>query len=84
MKISHSEETARKKWCPFVRRATQLADNSVSSNREWESEAGYDCIASDCMAWRWVETHIKDEGGDLTVMSGDTHGYCGLAGVPGS
>ena len=38
------------------------------------------CIASRCMAWRWVETNIKD--GEGTKVSGDTHGYCGLAGRP--
>lgn len=40
------------------------------------------CMVDRCMAWRWVETHIKDNAGDLTVLSGDTHGYCGLAGPP--
>jgi hypothetical protein len=40
------------------------------------------CISFSCMAWRWVETYIKDENGDLNVLSGDTHGICGLAGDP--
>lgn len=40
------------------------------------------CMGSKCMAWRFVETHIADENGDLTILSGDTHGYCGLAGKP--
>jgi hypothetical protein len=35
------------------------------------------------MAWRWVETHIPDPaGGPDLIKSGDTHGYCGLAGKP--
>jgi hypothetical protein len=38
------------------------------------------CAGSACMAWRWVETYTADDVGDLTVVSGDTHGYCGLAG----
>lgn len=38
------------------------------------------CVGSNCMAWRWVETNIADDDGNLTVKSGDTHGYCGLAG----
>lgn len=42
------------------------------------------CAGSECMAWRFVETHIKDAEGNLTVLSGDTHGYCGLAGKPWS
>lgn len=41
------------------------------------------CLGSRCMAWRWVETYIKNPAGtsDL-IRSGDTHGYCGLAGKP--
>ena len=42
------------------------------------------CIASQCMAWRWVRTHINnpdDPGGDL-IPSSRTYGYCGLAGRP--
>lgn len=39
------------------------------------------CVGSKCMAWRWVETNVEDcQGG--TMVSGDTHGYCGLAGEP--
>lgn len=42
------------------------------------------CEGSRCMAWRWVETHIKNPdapAGDL-IYSDDTHGYCGIAGDP--
>lgn len=44
------------------------------------------CVGSRCMAWRWIETNIRNqEGPDAhLVPSGDTHGYCGLAGIPGS
>jgi hypothetical protein len=37
------------------------------------------CVGAECMAWRWVETHIKKDG--KAQLSGDTHGYCGLAGA---
>jgi len=40
------------------------------------------CIASECMAWRWVETNINERPGDPLVASHNTHGYCGLAGKP--
>jgi len=33
---------------------------------------GGDCFANNCMAWRWVDTEIKNEG------------YCGLAGKEGA
>ncbi len=39
------------------------------------------CLGSMCMAWRWVETNISSEPGEL-YPSRDTHGYCGLAGPP--
>lgn len=42
----------------------------------------YGCVGSMCMAWRWVETHIADDAGNPTILSCDTHGYCGLAGAP--
>lgn len=40
------------------------------------------CIGARCMAWRFVRTHINDGAGGDMVLSGDTHGYCGLAGGP--
>ena len=61
-----SEEDAKTKWCPMARNTFE--------------HQTVNCIASACMAWRWVETHVKDADGNLTVVSGDTHGYCGLAG----
>lgn len=33
------------------------------------------------MAWRFVNTHI-DDGNGGTKSSGDTHGFCGMAGDP--
>ena len=33
---------------------------------------GGDCVAYQCMAWRWNDTEIKNEG------------YCGLAGKEGA
>ena len=38
------------------------------------------CVGSQCMAWRWVEQYITVDG--QSVLSGDTHGYCGMAGPP--
>ncbi len=80
-----SEEEAHTKWCPHVRTAWAMnaGDESASlctANRG-NTDSDCRCVASGCMAWRWVETHIKSGTGDL-VASGDTHGYCGLAGNP--
>lgn len=43
------------------------------------------CIGPACMAWRWHETHINGrdpDGAPTLVKSGETYGYCGLAGSP--
>jgi len=69
------EDDARKKWCPMAR-ILSAGDFFISTNGK-EQTIGYDlkrqkeltqCIASDCMMWRWI--------GDKK----DRDGYCGLAG----
>jgi hypothetical protein len=68
-----TEEEARGKWCPFARRAAFLADfDGVTRSMTAVNRSGNlpdedcRCIASDCMAWRWL-AHGHDDG------------YCGLA-----
>jgi hypothetical protein len=62
---------ASEKWCPFA---------GVSRfSRQHEM-----CAGPGCMAWRWHTTHVNEPrglGGTL-IESGDTYGYCGLAGAP--
>lgn len=86
-----TEDEARQKWCPFVRFThpfTVKSDDHTKSrkaydrwnNRNTDIESGSDdnanCIASNCMMWRW-KTGV-DHGGTGTVTL-DT-GYCGLEG----
>lgn len=40
------------------------------------------CAGSTCMAWRWAEIYIFSEDGGSNKPVADTHGYCGLAGIP--
>ena len=76
--MDRSEEDARKCWCPFVR-AEQWepgvthaqGDNPPKNRSEWN----INCIASECMAWRWE--HNYTDG-----YAGERYGYCGLAGKP--
>jgi hypothetical protein len=65
--VCMTEEHAKTKWCPFT----------------GPSDGAGRCLASGCMAWRFMETHIPNED-NVLVASGDTHGYCGAAGQPSS
>lgn len=67
------EQTAKTKWCPFVRHNTPINEGSGSFNRGVEGnpanlgdckEYFCNCIASSCMMWM-----------------GNKQGYCGLARV---
>ncbi|MAC54900.1 MAG: hypothetical protein CME31_20365 [Gimesia sp.] len=53
------EKKAKKKVCP----------NRQLQPTEIDSYHPFDCIASQCMAWRWIAKGAK-------------MGYCGLAGEP--
>jgi hypothetical protein len=64
-----TEEQAKTKWCPFTRVGEQAS--GAAENRP---DGSFNCIASNCMAWRW-------EAGSL-VASVSRPGYCGLAGYP--
>ena len=61
------EEAAKKKMC--CRAYPQNVDIQM-----FERAGGHRCIASDCMAWRWIKGYPSDTINKL--------GYCGLAGSP--
>ena len=60
-----TENEARKKWCPMEHYRNRA--NSIY----YEGDVVVNCIASDCMMWRWEKADFphRAEGG-----------YCGLAG----
>ena len=76
----HTEQEARKLWCPMVR----YGGENEASNRwsepferggHYKPDLNPDicrCIASQCAMWRWEE----GETGKVT------RGYCGLGGAP--
>lgn len=69
-----TETDARTKWCPMARAFYKVAPFGVASiNREQDGspDIGCNCIASDCMFWRWAISEA-DYG----------TGYCGAAGRP--
>jgi len=80
-----TESEARKRWCPFTRYAHR---NAPTGGNRLMNSAGTDditkasCIASDCMAWRWLpieeQKHIKAIESNKPPPA--RRGYCGLAG----
>jgi hypothetical protein len=64
-----TEEDAHQRWCPFARLPNGV--NHVSPSMVPSTQAsirdGSHCIASECMAWRWINY-------------GQRHGFCGLGG----
>lgn len=80
-----TEDEARKMWCPFVQVALAQShgafghSSSSRTNRPPETYRdgrnikldGPNCIAADCMAWRWKK---------VSNVFSTTHGHCGLAG----
>ena len=62
-----TEKDAGGKWCP----QTMPQTSGDSSNGPFQ------CLASACMAWRWVDETCNASGEGWK-------GYCGLAGMPES
>lgn len=85
-----TEDEAKKKWCPFARVIGDLDENAAANrwpeddSKMWAGPNGNPhslCIASACMAWRWIT--IKEEPSEghplgISIVHG---GYCGLAGT---
>lgn len=80
MPVFVEERKAGNKTCPLSIGTAPIYSPSGDGLREG---GPWGCCGSECMAWRFARTHISPpDGGDM-VQSDDTHGYCGLAGVPG-
>ena len=97
-----TEEEARKRWCPFVRYATRDDGGDyperahvVTGNRFLHKPGPglTNCIASGCMAWRWMPGYRLKRGEEVPAgapmfreVENDTYtdrvGFCGLAGKP--
>lgn len=92
----HTEEEARKLWCP-MERAGRFLEHGVIAHNEYSA-----CRASDCAMWRWFREEVvyavtgptdpKPEGfyyWDSNrkqwwkyTNDSPTKGYCGLGGKP--
>ena len=72
-----TENEAKTKWCPLIRVA---ADEDCNRNMP-----GTECIASDCMAWRWSNRnkgHTGESDQYGMPIEVPVFGWCGLAGRP--
>lgn len=69
----HTEEQAKKLWCPEVRKIMEAngGRNGIAATSINTEDAL--CIASECMHWRWAQ---RFEECDAAT------GYCGLSGRP--
>lgn len=83
-----TEQEAKEKWCPQVRRSSVLAETymgapTVATAINRGSTKNTNCIGSECMMWRWDQRSKHDGGypGSPTPKEKWT-GYCGLAGKP--
>jgi hypothetical protein len=97
-----TEDEAKTKWCPFARTVQfDVIDAGVSSPRNRvqntkgsnagtlyaDTLAGVKCIASACMAWRWVQDASYRAAADREFQRtgrrlAPSEGFCGLAGAP--
>ena len=76
-----TESEAYEKWCPMYR--VTAFGNESADNRGCDEarEAGFfNCLASDCMMWRWQEYSVVFETGHEDKDR--KLGYCGLGGKP--
>lgn len=51
-----TEDEAKQRWCPFARKASLGTSREAVNRKRDGSPADHSgCIASACMAWRWVD-----------------------------
>lgn len=84
-----TEDDAKEKWCPFARVFDTGSSNRVAADDDGPTAAaaGSECIASDCMAWRWAISPKTIEQAAKSIITSpegpkEPTGFCGLAGKP--
>ena len=56
--MMHTEESAKKLWCPMAR-DIQNTDKYDEAGTWYVSNEGSKCIASSCMMWQWVDDEFE-------------------------
>ena len=104
-----TEDEAKTKWCPFancsgIANVPGLPQYEARGNRigfPWTDAPDFvmaqvRCIASGCMAWRWVDSVVRHKktgalhneavmkypGAEETYERLPERGFCGMAGRP--
>ena len=89
-----TEQEAKEKWCPQIRRSSVLAEThmgapTVATAVNVGAKIQNNCRASECMMWRWQHKHKYTNvpfGGPRVpteeLPREEWTGYCGLGGVP--
>ena len=84
-----TEEEAKTKWCPFARQSDE-GTGAYNRYQDMTMPPSCLCIASACMAWRWIDEPYLNETqrnqlienmpilGIIEVKR--ERGFCGLAG----
>ena len=73
-----TEAEAKKKWCPRARitagvhEFNPISHGPAAITNRCDTPTMTDCLASECMAWRWEDIARRKP----------IDGYCGLAGKP--
>lgn len=77
-----TEDEARTKWCPFARALGGNGSTALAAYNRHDigpgTPNGTDCIASECMAWRWREGPWGEALWGDPEDPAQRRGYCGL------
>ncbi len=81
----HYSDIGRKGWTGASdipgHNMLEVTGHKDDTNRK-TSVSRIKCIASDCMAWRWLEDEVKDPMLIGSPADGPARGYCGAYGRP--
>lgn len=75
MKPTLTEAEAKTKWCQESFGVPEVRDGNGNGIREG---GPWVCMASECMAWRWMPAFQHRDG----TTTQEATGYCGKAGTP--
>lgn len=77
--MTYTEEEAKTKWCPQVQVSISPTSYSRTNMPNQESKT---CIASGCMAFRWVDDHeIELTNGHIVIVDQADTDWCNTLGL---